>query len=149
MSDDKRARILVADGDRDARAAIMWCLLSEGFWVDPVANGFDAAVALEAPGPPDLAVIELGLHGFNGRRLIEGMRSSDRLRHVPIIATSNVEPYAPLPHGVAFLKKPCNFERLLDLVRELGGQSLKSIFPRRGQAEAARAMAPRQGRRGG
>jgi CheY-like chemotaxis protein len=108
----------------------MWCLLSEGFWVDPVANGFDAAVALEAPEPPDLAVIDLGLQGFDGRRLIEGMRASDRLRQVPIIATGFTAPYAPLPPGVAFLRKPIDLPRLLLAVRELG-HDLRTFFPSR------------------
>jgi DNA-binding response OmpR family regulator len=137
MSDDQRARILIAEGDKDARAAAMWCLLSEGFWVDPVSNGFDAAVALEAPAPPDVAIIDLGLQGFDGRRLIEEMRASPRLRGVPIIATGFIEPFAPLPRGVAFLKKPCDPTQLVATVRRLGG-SLTSFFPSRRPRGAAR-----------
>jgi DNA-binding response OmpR family regulator len=129
MADDGRARILIAEGDKDARAAVMWCLLAEGFWVDPVANGFDAAISLEAGRPPDLAIIDLGLQGFGGRRLVEQMCGSDRLKDVPIIATGLTEPYAPLPAGVVFLKKPCNLEQLVRTVRELGRGSLRSFFP--------------------
>jgi DNA-binding response OmpR family regulator len=130
MEDEARARILIAEGDKDARAAAMWCLLSEGFWVDPVSNGFDAAVSLEA-GAPDLAIIDLGLQGLGGRRLIEEMRASERLKGVPIIATGLTAPFAPLPAGVAFLKKPCDLERLVSTVRQLGGGRLRSFFPSR------------------
>jgi DNA-binding response OmpR family regulator len=117
---DNRPRILVAEGGTEQRAFFVWGLLAQGFWVEPVSNGFDAAVALESPVPPDLAIIDLYLPGFDGRRLIESMRQSPRLQQVPIIVTAFSAPFAPLPPGVAFLTKPCSIEALVAKVGEVG-----------------------------
>lgn len=129
MPPNHTTRVLVADGDKESRAAIIWCLLSEGYRVDPVSDGFAAAAAMEHPPFPTVAVIDLGLQGFNGRRLIEHMRLSPRLRQIPILATGFVEPFAPLPRGVTFLKKPCNGELLLARIRQMGSEALTSFFP--------------------
>jgi DNA-binding response OmpR family regulator len=118
---DSKPRILVAEGGTEQRAFFVWGLLAQGFWVEPVSNGFDAAVALESPVAPDLAIIDLYLPGFDGRRLIESMRQSQRLQQVPIIVTAFSGPFAPLPPGVAFLTKPCSIDALVAKVREVGG----------------------------
>jgi DNA-binding response OmpR family regulator len=134
----EKARILIADGDPDSRAVLVWCLLSEGFWVEPVSNGFDAAVALEQTGLPSVAIIDLDLPTLNGRKLIEGMCQSERLAGVPIIATGARQPSAPLPEGVVFMRKPCDPRMVLIKVRELGGERLRSFFPSRaGRARQA------------
>jgi CheY-like chemotaxis protein len=125
------APILVADGERDSRAAVIWCLLAEGYRVVPVSDGIAAAAALERPPLPAAAVIDLGLQGFSGRRLIEHLRSSPRLQAIPIIAIDLTEPYAPLPAGVAFLRKPCDGDLLLARLRQMGRDNLKSFFPSR------------------
>jgi DNA-binding response OmpR family regulator len=125
---DTRRRILIAEADRDSRSAVMWCLLAEGFWVEPVANAFDAALALDRADLPDLAIIDLGLPGLPARKLIEKLRTSPRLQQIPIIATSFTEPIVKLPPGVAFLKKPCNPEVLLARVRALLGPESKSAL---------------------
>lgn len=131
ISSNHDTRVLVADGDKESRSAVIWCLLAEGYRVDPVADGFAAAAAMEQPPLPTVAIIDLGLQGFNGRRLIEHLRASPRLRHIPIIATGFVEPFAPLPPGVAFQKKPCDGEQLLTRIRRLGREALTSFFPSR------------------
>ena len=122
---DNRPRILVAEGGSEQRAFLMWGLLAKGYWVEPVSNGFDAAVALENPVAPDLAIVDLYLPGFDGRRLIESMRQSERRRRVPILVTAFSGPYAPLPPEVGFLKKPCSIAALLAKVREIGGHRVR------------------------
>jgi DNA-binding response OmpR family regulator len=123
---DNRPRILVAEGGTEQRAFVVWGLLAQGFWVEPVSNGFDAAVALESPVAPDLAIIDLYLPGFDGRRLIESMRQSERLRQVPIIVTAFSGPFSPLPPGVSFLTKPCSIDELVAKVREVGGDRIRN-----------------------
>lgn len=119
--------ILLADPDPDARAAMMWFLLSEGFWVEPVATGLDAVISLENQ-LPDLALIDLGLPGFNGHRLIDLMRNTERLVGVPIIATAVAEPLAALPKNVPFLRKPCDLEEVLTIIGEQTGRAGKRMF---------------------
>lgn len=128
---DDTTRILIADGDGDSRLALSWCLLSEGYHIDPVSDGFSAAVALEQPDLPAIAIVDLGLQGLGGRRLIEHILSSPRLRSIRIFATGFLEPFAPLPAGVIFLKKPCDGEVFLRTIRALGGEGLRSFFPSR------------------
>ncbi|MEO5767906.1 MAG: hypothetical protein ABIS92_06110 [Polyangia bacterium] len=128
---DDTTRILIAEGDGDSRLALSWCLLSEGYHIDPVSDGFSAAAALEQPDLPAIAIVDLGLQGLGGRRLIEHILSSPRLRSIHIVATGFFEPFAPLPAGVIFLKKPCDGEVFLRTIRALGGEGLRSFFPSR------------------
>jgi DNA-binding response OmpR family regulator len=125
--DPDATTVLIADANPDTRAALMWVLLSEGFWVEPVANGLDAAAALEAD-PPDVAIIDLSLPGFSGRSLIERMRASDRLGHVPIIAISSEPPWTPLPAGVPFLQKPCAPNQVLAVIHDTVGDNIRRFF---------------------
>jgi DNA-binding response OmpR family regulator len=106
----------------------MWCLLSEGYWVEPVATSADAALALQRPDPPQVAVIDLGLAGVPGRRLIEHMRAQAPLAHIPVIATSFAEPVVPLPSGVGFVKKPCDPQRLVEKIRACSGGAMPGLF---------------------
>lgn len=125
--DANATTILIADANADTRAALMWILLSEGFWVEPVSNGLDAAAALETE-PPAVAIIDLYLPGFNGRTLIERMSGSERLRDVPIIAMASEAPWSPLPEGVVFLKKPCAAAQVLAAIDELLGDGIRRFF---------------------
>ena len=122
----------------------MWILLSEGFWVEPVSNGLDAAAALEQE-LPDVALIDLYLPAFSGRQLIERMRGSDRLRSVPIIALAPEAPWAKLPPGVSFLRKPVEPATLIACIDELVGGDAKRVFsperPFRGVVRTARDLA--------
>jgi CheY-like chemotaxis protein len=122
----RKPTVLIADGDPDSCAALMWCLLDQGICiVDPVNNGLDAAVSLENPGPPDLAIIDVGLPGLSGRRLIEAMRASDRFRSVPIIATGTEAPFGPGAPDIVFIPKPV---RRVDLVAAIYVLGLESMF---------------------
>jgi CheY-like chemotaxis protein len=120
----KKARILVAEGNGDSRSAAFWCLRAEGYSVEVAANGFDAAIALDGPDTPDLAIIDLGLPGFGGRNLINQLKSSERFGRIPLIATSLTEPFAPLPDGVVFVRRPFDPEVLLKTVRQLTANDL-------------------------
>jgi CheY-like chemotaxis protein len=115
-------RVLLADGDADTRSVVLWCLLKEGFWVDPVANGLDAAAVLDLE-KPDVAIIDLALPVFDGRRLIERMRSDARLRAVPVVAIARTAPTNAVPPDVAaFLRRPFAPEAIVKTVlRTLGG----------------------------
>ena len=125
--DPTATTVLIADSDPETRAALMWVLLSEGFWVEPVSNGLDAAAALEGD-LPSVAIIDLYLPGFNGRTLIERMRNNERLRAVPILAIAKESPWAALPPGVPFLCKPCEPSLLLDAIEDLVGDKVRRFF---------------------
>lgn len=139
---DDTTRILIAEGDADLRLALTWCLLSEGYHIDPVSDGFSAAAALEQPDLPAIAIVDLGLQGLGGRRLIEHILSSPRLRSIRIVATGFVEPFAPLPAAVTFLKKPCDGEVFLRTIRALGGEGLRSFFPSRREHALSQPRSP-------
>lgn len=118
VAENWKPRVLIADGDRDSRGAVMWCLLSQGFSVEPVSNAYDAMAALEG-ALPDLAIIDLGLQGISGRQLIEALRRSPRFDPLRIIATAAMDPFAPLPARVSFLRKPCDLDTLLESIRAM------------------------------
>ena len=137
--DRTATKILIADGDSDSRASLMWVLLAGGFWVEPISNGLDVAPALEAD-LPHVAIIDLYLPGFSGRHLIERMRSTERLRDVPILAIAKERPWAALPPGVAFLCKPCDPQALLDTVEDLARGGAGTMVSMTRPSVTARAL---------
>jgi DNA-binding response OmpR family regulator len=118
-----KPRVLLAEGNADARSALMWCLAAERFWVEPVSNGFDAALAFDREELPDVAIIDLGLSGVSGRQLIDHAINSQRLAGIRLIATSTSPLLLPLPPRVGFVKKPCRPAVLAEEVRSMLGAS--------------------------
>jgi CheY-like chemotaxis protein len=131
----KVGKVLIADGESESRTALMWLLLNADFRVEAVANGLDAAASLDNE-VPDLAIISLYLPVFDGRRLIDYIRSSSRLCRLPLVALGSTQPFAPLPAGVEFLLKNAPPRLVLDVIKQSihGGSTGPNLrrFERRG-----------------
>ena len=133
-------KVLIADAEGDSRSALMWFLLSADFRVEAVSNGLDAAAALDNDAP-DVALISLHLPVFDGRRLIDHMRSSPRLCRVPVVAMAPSTPFAPLPGGVAFLKKGSKPEEILTVIAQTTHGQFVNV-PRDGESPVATVLSP-------
>lgn len=78
-------RILVAEDDPAIAEALCADLRETGYAVDHLADGSEVALALEA-GTHDLLVLDLGLPGLEGDRLLAGLRQTHN--DIPVLVVT-------------------------------------------------------------
>ncbi|QUJ76131.1 response regulator [Sulfitobacter albidus] len=126
LAPDPWFRALVVDDNPAFRALLCRQLARIGA---TVRDAGDASVFLSAlhltERPFDLAVIDIGLPGLQGDKIISWLRSSDdaHLRGLPIIVVSGGDTagteFAAAAPRVLFLQKPFRQERLVAAVNQL------------------------------
>ena len=82
----KRARILLADDNRDMREYVQR-LLSRKFSVTAVADGQEA-LASARENPPDLVLTDVMMPRMNGFELLRALRSDESTAAIPILMLS-------------------------------------------------------------
>jgi DNA-binding response OmpR family regulator len=117
------SRILVVDDDPELLQVLASRLRQEGYEVTTASKG-DQAIAEVASQPPDLMLLDLGLPGGNGFKVLEKVRGSNRTAAMPVIVlTGNWEPAfevrARKAGADAFLRKPAELGDLLAEIRKL------------------------------
>jgi CheY-like chemotaxis protein len=126
MADEpnKRGLILLAEDNDDLRDVVKRWLLTKGFDVLEAENGGEA-IRLCQHKVPDLVLVDLQMPGIDGIMTIKHLRRSERLRHVPVIATSafgdwamdffdDIENFGDAP--IEYIAKPASFESLGEMV---------------------------------
>src|ERR1039458_834985 len=83
---EKRARILLADDNRDMREYVQR-LLSRKFSVTAVADG-EEALASARDNPPDLVLTDVMMPRMNGFELLRALRSDAATAAIPIVMLS-------------------------------------------------------------
>ena len=74
-ADGVGARILVIEDDADSRAVLAEVLRLDGYDVTATGDGTDA-VAAALTRPPDIAIIDIGLHGMDGYEVARRLRQA-------------------------------------------------------------------------
>jgi CheY-like chemotaxis protein len=116
-------RILVAE-DSPTQAEALRCLLeAEGYEVDCVSDGHAAVRALREH-PIEMLLSDLTMPGMSGRELMRAVRADPRLRDLPIVFMSGLDPRTPelrAIHGAAdgWIVKPIDVAELVRVVRTL------------------------------
>ena len=90
-----------------------------------VARDGEAALELVASSPrPDLILLDLNLPKMNGKEVLSELKSSDRLKTIPVIVLSTS--MAPEDvrrcyelHANCYVTKPTNLERFIDMIRRI------------------------------
>ncbi|MGA8260175.1 MAG: response regulator transcription factor [Arenicellales bacterium] len=114
-------RILVVEDEDALREQIGSRLREEGFAVDLAADGVDGSFMAEEY-PLDLAVVDLGLPGLDGLKLIEKARSHGKSYPILVLTARNrwQQKVEGLEAGADdYLTKPFHMEELLARVRAL------------------------------
>jgi two-component system, OmpR family, alkaline phosphatase synthesis response regulator PhoP len=102
--------VLVVDDDRSILDLLTDLLEEEGYRVRRAADGLAALAEVERT-EPDLVVTDVMMPRLNGMALAAELRQ----RGIPTIVTSAAVPTVDDP-CLAFIPKPFDIERLLDLV---------------------------------
>jgi DNA-binding response OmpR family regulator len=111
--------ILIVEDDADLREMMAQLLTLEGFRACTVANGREALEYLSQGDKPDVILLDLMMPIMDGWEFRRQQEADATLSTVPVIVLSALDQTrAADVNAVAFLKKPLDFDRLLELVRQ-------------------------------
>ena len=114
------AKILVVEDNDDVREMMAVTLELEGHKVDTAANGREALEKLRTGEKPCLILLDLMMPVMNGWEFRRALQQDPVLRTVPVVvvsaATGDIVKKTPAD---AFLSKPVDMDRLLDVVCDL------------------------------
>jgi two-component system KDP operon response regulator KdpE len=125
-----KKKILIIEDDPDGRTAYNIRLAAHGYETFFAPDGL-ASISQAQTHRPDLIILDLGLPGGDGFGVMEKLRAIPHLGVIPIIVVSGRDPFANRERALqagarAFLQKPVNNDRLLDLIEKYLGKSEKS-----------------------
>jgi len=112
---------LIVEDDADLREMMAQLLSLEGFRTATVANGREAIEYLHgADGEkPDVILLDLMMPVMDGWEFRRLQQADPAVADVPVIVLSALDAARAVSvNAQAFLKKPLDFDRLLQLVRE-------------------------------
>jgi CheY-like chemotaxis protein len=112
--------VLIVEDDADLREMMAQLLTLEGYQIETVANGREALRYLNEAPRPDVILLDLMMPIMDGWEFRRRQQDDPVLADVPVIVLTALDQAlarAADLDGVDFLKKPLDFDRLLELVR--------------------------------
>jgi CheY-like chemotaxis protein len=112
-----RNPILVVEDDTDSRVMLATVLTLQNYRVVTAANG-EEGIAMARQHRPCIILLDLMMPVMDGWEFRRRQIQDPRIADVPVVVLSALDPSRAVDlAGAAFLKKPLDFDRLLDLVR--------------------------------
>ena len=109
--------VLVVEDDEGLREMMAQMLTLEGFQAATVANGQEALAYLHGSSRPEVILLDLMMPIMDGWEFRRHQQADPVLSNVPVIVLSALDQARSANvDAAAFLKKPLDFDRLLDLV---------------------------------
>ena len=110
--------VLIVEDDADLREMMAQLLSVEGYHAISVANGREALEYLRSGAPADLILLDLMMPVMDGWEFRRQQQADPVLASVPVVVLSALDPSRSMDvRADAVLKKPVDFNRLLQLVR--------------------------------
>ena len=120
---EKRATgrtLLVVEDDADIREALDGLLSMEGFRVTGCSNGREALDVLHVSARPDLILLDLMMPVMDGWQFRVAQKDDPQLATIPVLALSaDATAKAAAIDADAYLKKPVDYETLIDTIDRL------------------------------
>ena len=91
VEDKGPTRILVVDDDEEARLIAGSALESEGYEVSMAKDGYEAVERLKADPDFSLVILDLGMPGMDGRKVLERIRGSKDTSAIPVLVSTALE----------------------------------------------------------
>jgi CheY-like chemotaxis protein len=115
---EQHCPVLIVEDDADLREMMAQLLTLEGFRAETVANGRDALEYLRRGDRPEIILLDLMMPVMDGWEFRRRQRADPAVADVPVVVLSALDATRATDlQETAFLKKPLDFERLLQLVR--------------------------------
>jgi len=110
--------VLIVEDDADLRDMMAQLLQLEGYPARTVSNGREALDYLEHVEKPDVILLDLMMPVMDGWEFRRRQMDDPAFAKVPVVVLSALDQSrAQDLSGAAFLKKPLDFDLLLELVR--------------------------------
>ncbi|HEV3059516.1 MAG TPA: response regulator [Vicinamibacterales bacterium] len=110
--------VLIVEDDADLREMMAQLLALEGYQTAAVANGREALEYLQQENAPNLILLDLMMPVMDGWEFRRHQQANPALAAVPVIVLSALDQSRTADvNAEAVLKKPLDFDRLLELVR--------------------------------
>ena len=114
------AKILVIEDNDDVREMMAVTLELEGHRVDTAINGRDALEKVRTGEKPSVILLDLMMPVMNGWEFRRALQQDPVLRTVPVVVVSAAAgDIVKKTSADAFLPKPVDMDRLLDVVCKL------------------------------
>jgi two-component system cell cycle sensor histidine kinase/response regulator CckA len=112
--------LLVVEDDADIREALDGLLSMEGFHVAGCCNGREALDWLSARPKPDMILLDLMMPVMDGWQFRVAQKHDPELASIPVVALSaDATAKAAAIDADAYLKKPVDYETLIDTIDRL------------------------------
>jgi adenylate cyclase len=133
-------RILVVDGDANARELLVRRLERGGFTVEVAGDGIEALRQIEAR-EPDLVMLEILLGGMNGLEVLERIRRQRSRAELPVVLATTLDDSADAVEGLErgandYVTKPFDYPIVIARIRS----QLEAHRTARQVAELARQL---------
>jgi CheY-like chemotaxis protein len=109
--------VLIVEDDADLRDMMAQMLTIEGFDTSAVANGREALDYLQREARPHVILLDLMMPVMDGWEFRRRQKADPALAPVPVIVLSALDPARAAVDATHFLKKPLDFDHLIELVR--------------------------------
>ena len=109
--------VLIVEDDEDLRDMMAQMLTIEGFDASAVSNGREALDYLKRETRPHVILLDLMMPVMDGWEFRRRQKADPELAPLPVIVLSALDPARAAVDATAFLKKPLDFDHLLQLVR--------------------------------
>jgi DNA-binding response OmpR family regulator len=134
---EKRAKILCVEDDRDTAALICEELVDRGFDVEAAYNGRDGLAAV-LRAPPDLVLSDIGMPGMSGFDLLERLTAMEpRFQQMPFVFLTALGDHDNELKGWKlgaddYLTKPVDYDVLAALITaRLSRVARNAVWPKR------------------
>lgn len=114
--------ILIIEDDSEIRGVSAVLLRREGYVVEEAASGEEAQTFLRrSDRDPCLILVDLMMPILGDWEVIDVLRDQDRILALPVVILSAENPRTAPPGVAAFVRKPIEFDVLLNMVRSYCG----------------------------
>jgi two-component system response regulator FlrC len=122
VSKAARANVLIVEDERVSRKALAALMIASGYETEAMGSAEEALRAVKSGTRPDIALVDLDLPGMNGLDFIGQLTRLDPGVFPVLITAAHGDRLSSLleDRGVAYLRKPLDFHRLLSLIGEYG-----------------------------
>ena len=117
-------RVLIVEDERVSRLALGTLLTRCGYRVELAESAEDALALIHRRLSPDVVLLDVDLPGMNGLELLTKLRSM--MPHVTPVLLTGADRDTVWPatsRGVPYLRKPIDFDRLLNVLDQSAGRA--------------------------